>query len=395
MKAQIAGLVATRGVSGAAQALTLIFLARNASTAEFAAVSVVSGIAVFVCAFADLGLAGFVSKARARREDGLVLAALRLNLWSTLIFGVMFALCAAFVVPSDLVLALTFLSVGFFLEKNADTLLGVVIADGNKTVPTISIVGRRGFNLVGVILAVIFGWDVTLAYCLSYAVGGAFAQVIGARYVRTRLSGELSCEPLRQLIRRSSRFMWPFLAGQSRLLDAAVVTVLTGSDTAARYAAVTRLAQPVLIIPGAIGSIMLPHAARQPGSYARRIAIQLLAATAGLAVLCTPIAMFGSQIVQWLLGDSYGDTGPALGWSIYAILFLGVATPMTNALQGFDDEGFVVWSSLALAAVLLASVAAGTSMGGVTGGTIGFCFATFLRWFIYLVRLYWLRRSPH
>lgn len=394
MNAQIAGLIATRGISGAAQALTLIFLARNSSTAEFAAVSVVSGVAVFVCAFADLGLAGFVSKARARGEDGLVLAALHVNIWSTLIFGLLFAFGAAFVAPGDLVLALVLLSVGFFLEKNADTLLGVVISDGNKSVPTISIVGRRGINLIGVVVAVLYGWDATLAYCLSYALGGAFAQFVGTRYVRTRLSAERSPTPLRQLIRRSSRFMWPFLAGQSRLLDAAVVTVLTGSDTAARYAAVTRLAQPVLIIPGAIGSIMLPHAARQSGSYARRIAIQLVGATAALALLCAPIAVFGSQIVQWLLGDSYGDTGAALGWSLYAILFLGVATPMTNALQGLDDEGFVVWSSLALAAVLLASVAAGASVGGVTGGTIGFCLATFVRWSTYLARLYWLRRNP-
>lgn len=394
MKAQVFGLILTRGISGAAQALTLVLLARNSGTAEFAAITITSGIAVFVCAFADLGLAGFVSKARARKEDGLVRASLRLNRGSTLLFGALFATCTGIFAPEGLPIALMLLGIGFFLEKNADTLLGVAIADGNKSVPTLSIVGRRAFNLLGVGVAVALGGDVALAYCASYAAGGAFAQVVGARYAGAHVSADSAPLPVPYLVRRSAQFMWPFLAGQSRLLDAGIVAMLTGNVSAAQYAAVTRLAQPALIIPGAIGTIMLPHAARQSGSYARRIAMRLVAATALLAVLCAPLAFFGSEIVHGLLGDDYSDTGASFAWSLYAILFLGVATPMTNALQGLDDETFVVRSSVALAIALLASVALGVSVAGVTGGTIGFCAASFLRWMTYVVRLYRLREEP-
>ncbi|WP_191966786.1 lipopolysaccharide biosynthesis protein [Microbacterium testaceum] len=391
MRKQVLSLITTRGLSGAAQATALILLARNSSTTEFAIVSVISGIAVFVCAIADLGLAGFISKAQARGDTSAVRTALRANLLSTSSLGLVFAAAAGLFTPGGLSLVAILLAAGFFLEKNADTLLGVAIADGNTYIPSISIIGRRLINLSGLWIAVAVGWDAPLAYAASYVAGGAFAQAVGSIYARRTIPTGIKGARSIDVLRPSSHYMWTFLAGQSRLLDAGIVAFFAGSEAAAKYAAVTRLAQPALIIPGAIGTVMLPHAARNSPSFARLIAKRLLLATAVLAALCGPVALFGTEIVRFVLGETYADTGSTLALSLYAILFLGAASPMTGALQGLDDERFVVIASLALAVMLLGSVAVGSVAGGVVGAAVGLCIASLVRWITFLTRLFRFR----
>src|SRR5699024_12052774 len=120
-------------------------------------------------AVADLGMAKLVVRERsAGTSTGLVSGGLWLNSRSTLILGL--ALTLAFLG------AATFLDEAFYLmmplaisaasEKNADTWLGVAIADGDTHLNSLNLVCRRALALAGFLLLT----SIEVAAMLAYSV---------------------------------------------------------------------------------------------------------------------------------------------------------------------------------------------------------------------------------
>nr|WP_246280620.1 lipopolysaccharide biosynthesis protein [Cellulomonas humilata] len=379
VRAQFLGILVSRGLGSGLQALALIVLARSVPAASFGAVTAVIALVGFLLVVTGFGMAAFVPRARALGADDDVRAGLRLNWLSTAVTTpVLLALTGWWAVEHHAPLAVALICLSLGLERNVDTVLGVPIADGDARTAATSMVLRRTVSLVVLALGIVAGIDPVVAYTLGLLAGAVAAQV----HVRLRvrdLPGSASAVPTGDLARRG----WPFLvanvAGQARTLDVPLVAAVLSPAAAGLYAAAVKLVQPVLLIPQSLAAVVAPRAARLDPPGARRLGVRLVAALLGGGLLLVPFMVFAEQIVTFVMGPTYAGSGPVLAWTLAGLPFFAVAAVLAALLQGQSREHLVAVIGTISAAVTVAAVPLGASLGGITGAAIALTCASVLR----------------
>src|SRR5690606_24121765 len=137
------------------------------------------------------------------------------------------------------------------------------------------------------------------------------------------------------------------------------------------YAAVTKIVQPVLLVPQALASVLVPHATRVDAAAARRLGARLVVVLVGCAGLATPLVVWREEFVVLVLGAQYEGAGLTFVVALSAVGFIAWAATVGAVLQGQGRQRLVAWLGAVFAVVVLVGVALGAHLGGPTGAAAG------------------------
>lgn len=339
------------------------------------------GVGLFLATFFDFGMATLLLRVRAVGTDAEVKAIRLINGIGAAILAIVGGAATAVVVlmageTPQLAAASATLIVSAAIEKNADTLLAIPIADGRTLGPSVSVLGRR--------LVALAGFLALLWVCPS-PVSFALASTAGALSGRLFIVGSLprlgAGRPARlsAILRRS----WPFLIGnvsaQVRSLDVLIVAGVSGVAAAGLYSVSLRLANPLLVVPTTLASIVLPRVARGGIERARREAIKwsAVAVSASFGSLVSlPIA---PSILSWVFGQEYAAAGGVLSALLAGIPIVGLSSILGAILQGLGAESFVALNGVVFALVFIVLALCGAVILGALGLALGMVLAYLLK----------------
>lgn len=368
LSTQFSWILVGRIVAAALQAVTLVILARALGPQEFGILTAVLGITIWLQAVADLGIGKMVVR---ERSDGsspeLVAGALWLNARSSLVLGISLGL--AFVLAGSffntiffLMLPLAFSVAG---EKNADTWLGVAIADGDTHLNSLNLVGRRA-GALGIFLALnLIGMVPLLSYSVAVAVSAA-GSVIFARIHVSRLVGAPRSS-MRVVFSCARPFWVNTLAVQLRNLDSAIVGLISSATVAGYYATASRLTGPLRMLPTSLAVVILPHVARTRQNSIRPVIRLVL--SFGICVGFLYIALLFA--VPWgvptILGEAYRSAILPLQIVLLGLVFAGFTSLLGAVLQGRGMQRQVATVSICGTIYLLATLVMFTILHGAEG----------------------------
>lgn len=365
---QFSWILMGRVIAAAIQAVTVIILARFLGPHQFGVLAAVLGIIIWLQAVADLGMAKLVVRERsAGTSTGLVSGGLWLNSRSTLILGL--ALTLAFLG------AATFLDEAFYLmmplaisaasEKNADTWLGVAIADGDTHLNSLNLVCRRALALAGFLLLTSIEVAPMLAYSVAVAVAALCSVVFAHRHVSKLEISER--EPLRNTLDAARPFWINTLAVQLRNLDAVFVGVLASPVVAGYYASASKLSSPLRMIPTSLALVILPHAARTRKDSARKVARLVLLSGTLAGTIYASLVFIVPWIVPIVLGDEYESSIVPLQIVLVGLVFAAFTSLFGAVLQGRGFPQLVASASVGTTIYLLIALLVLTPLGGAAG----------------------------
>jgi len=379
VRRQFLGILVSRGLGSALQALALIVLARSVAPTEFGAVNVVIAVVGFALVGTGLGMSVYVPWARASGRDDEVVAALRVNTGSNYLSAVVgVTVVSVWAHLGGLPWGVALIALSLALERNADTWLGVPIADGRSAVAVVSVLLRRVVCLVVMLPAIALGLDPVLAYTAGL-VAGSLAGQLHVRLAVSDLCGTLHAVPASVVIRAA----WPFLVsnatGQARTLDVGIVGLVLGSGGAGVYAAATKLVQPLLLVPQSLAAVLVPHSTKVDGRSARKLGVRLGAGFAACLLLALPLGLGGEQIVVLLMGEQYAGAGAVFSWALVAVPFIAWASSLGAILQGQSQERLVAGVGAVFALIMVGAIALGAMLAGPAGGAAGLAASYLLR----------------
>lgn len=371
MRRQVAGIVLARGLGSGLQAVALVLLARSVTAADFGHVNAAIAVVGLVLVATGLGLSLFVPFAHAREEAGAVATALRLNTWSNL--GSALVLVPALLLwaaGSGAPWGVALVGISLALERNADTLLGVPVADGDSRTSAVSLALRRLVCLAVLVPGLLLGADPVWSYGAGLVAGALAGQWHVRRAVRPRLRvGEPV--PVREVLGRTWPFLVSNLTGQARTLDVSLVAAALGAPAAGLYAAGTKLVQPLLLVPQSLAAVLMPRAARLGVAEARRLGRRLTVLFLGCLVPSVPLLLRAEELVTLVMGPRYAGSGPVLGWALVALPFVGLSASLGGLLQGQGRARYVAANGVVTAVLLVPGVLAGALLGGPGGAAAG------------------------
>lgn len=368
-----------RVIGALLQALTLALFARAATPTLFGVVAALTGVFLLVHALTDLGVTSHMTAARASDpKSGIVSAALRFNLWSSIVMAAALALlsvvwAAVAGVPTAAVVAL---AVATSVDRYADLRATLALADGDAKLFVGNMNLRRIVTLLVFLVCLAAGVPALGGFALATLIGSGVAGV--SAFVMTRSRGlNKDAVAFGALIRGS----WPYwlntVGTQVRNLDVAIVTAASGSLASGLYAAASRLTSPFRIIPTAMATVLLPAVSRLRAegrglaSAAKPAALVVLSTSAlyALGVLITPWA------VVLLLGEQYaGAIGP-VQVVLASMPFAAVASVLGSILQAVGQTRIVGSAAIVMSSLCLVMAFVGASLAGAAGAAMGLGFS--------------------
>lgn len=365
---QFSWILMGRVIAAALQAATVILLARLLGPHQFGILAAVLGIIIWLQAVADLGMAKLVVRERSDgTSTGLVSGGLWVNSRSTLILGL--ALTLSFLI------AAIFLDAAFYLmlplaisaasEKNADTWLGVAIADGDTHLNSINLVCRRALALAGFVLLT----SIEVAPMLAYSVAVAVAALCSVVFARRHVSklGLSERELLRSTLEAARPFWINTLAVQLRNLDAVFVGFLASPLVAGYYASASKLTSPLRMLPTSMAVVILPHAARTRKDSARKVAKLVLLSGTFVGTIYVSLIFVVPWIVPIILGDEYESSIVPLQIVLVGLVFAAFTSLFGAVLQGRGFPQLVASASVGTTIYLLFALLVLTPLGGAVG----------------------------
>ena len=373
-----ASLTITSYVAQIANLFLYLLAARVLGPAVFGPIAGLIGIAILVGSFADFGINGITTRALA--QDSTSIEPFRRTLGAKLAISLILAalwltIALASPEPPPLHWSTVFMS-GYLL---------LLILGGTMTVP-FRAMERMG--VVGIVAAVeksvaLGAWLLLQHFAaghpevlsLAMTVGGAAALVV-ATTMLPRGHLRLSVPSARQVAALwSSSFSFGVVGAASQLMraDVAIVGSVAGPYVAGLYAAPSRLASFVTVLPSSFSSAVFPRLASGRGGRT----VRLQAAFGGaivMAIMATgliTLAVFAPYVVPLALGRAY--VGSVVVFRVYMlVIFLNSANqPLLSFLQA---EGHEVYAARAvgLSAVIgLVSIAVGARLDGGAGAACG------------------------
>lgn len=369
---QFSWVTAGNVVAAALRAGSLVLVARALLPAEFGLFSAATGAAIVLQAVFDLGLAKLIVHERAGgdKDSSMVAAALRLNTKLSVLLG---SVCFVVLLILGLTLSPTLLlmlpmSVSISGEKNADTWLGVPIADGNARPNSLNLVGRRSVALIGLVIGLASGVNPILAFCLGEALAAVVSVVFARFYVR-HLMKDYSEIPVRSVLRASGPFWINGLAMQVRNLDVMLASFLAGTTQAGYYSAASRLTGPLQLLPSSLAVVILPAASR--GSDRPHLVKIVMAASGVMCAGYVALAAVTPWLLPILLGPAYSPAVPVIQIVILGLPFASAAALMSAMLQGWRYATHVAAIAICTSALCLGGIGVGAEFYKALGAAVG------------------------
>ncbi len=371
VRGQFLGLVASRALGSALQAVTLVLLARSVPVALFGTVVTVTAVVGMALVVTGLGLAVYVPQARARGEGDVVRGALRGSTVSTVGTAVLLGgVVGVWAARQDAPAALVVVALALALERNVETFLGVSLGDGDSRTTAVSVVLRRGSSLLVFGSCLLLGAGPVQAYAAGSAAGALAGQVHVRRALRGRLpSGPRT--PLPDVIRRSSSYLVASVSAQLRTLDVAAVALVMPADASGLYAGVSKLVQPLLLVPQSLAAVVAPRATGLSPAEARRLSGRLVAVFLGALVVGSPAIVWAEELAVLVLGPGFAGAGPALAWALGGLPLLAISSTSVAVLQGQGRARGAAANAAVFAVLLLVLVAVGGAVAGPAGAAAG------------------------
>lgn len=396
MTAQFASILSARILANVLQAINVIVLARAVSPAEIGMTSAIIGLCMVLFTVTDFGLSTLISKSYAREDHVMVASALRFTTITTWFFGLLglaigIALSATGLFP----LAMTALILSVAIDRCVEYRLSVPIAADSKTVPSSSILLRRGVQFLAFVGFVVAGVDALWAYALAQLSGALIGYLQSTVFLRSRVVKVGSRLPWRTVLRNSYAFFVNSVTAQISTLDTFLVSIFSGAHSAGLYAAASRVTAPLILIPGTLASSVLPPAARATASQARRIGVRLTLLLPAILLIAGPIGYFVAEpLCQLLYGVEYRPAGLTLTVLFIGIPFAVLAAALGAILQAQGEEQFVAKVGVGFAIAFVSAIAVGGHLYGSVGAAAGGCTAMALNCVPLVVRVLRLHDSP-
>jgi len=376
---------------GALAYLSQMALARWLHAANFGVYSVIVSAATIVGLCATFGMSGLALRLIPRRlaegETDEAAAVAGMSLWTCLVLGSASGLVVAVIVAlhmhdaalglasGALTLALTLITAGGNIGRAANrpvsTMAAAVVA---KPLLMICMAGA------GVALAAGSSATAGVVATATATLAGVVIQLVAIR--RSPLSaGSLALRrPTREMLRQSPAFL--VVAALSLLLSQidilAVAAALSRVDAGA-YAAASRLAAGMALVPAAVQTVYAPRIAALPIGVDPAQVTRLARSSARWSTLGSlPIAIPIIVLSHWILG-LYGREFQAATWPLIwltvGILINTALGPAGNVLLYRDHRRSVAWTFFATAVLNALLSYAGARLWGLGGAGLASGFA--------------------
>jgi O-antigen/teichoic acid export membrane protein len=394
MLRQFSWVAIGRVVSALLQFITFVLLANRVDPGQFGIIAAVVGAAIVPQSFLDFGMATYIVKARsADRNDGVVTYALKVNNRISLAFS---AIALAVLVLLGVFVDPTFASISPLAvwaagEKNADTWLGVALADGDSHLNLVGLIGRRLAAVTLLIIGFSLDFEPGLIYACAMAIAAlsaaAFAQIVVGRRLPPQSAGSL-----RGLLRRSRPYWLHSFATQLRNLDSALVAMVGAPTQAGYYAVASRISGPLRLVPTSLASVLLPVVARE-GRVAPKtrklIALTLLA----MGVTYALFAVAAPFVIPALMGSAYDKSVIPVQAMCFGLIFGAAASMFAAILQGFGEQKYVAVCSVVSSLTCIPAIVLGTLWLGATGAAMGMISSFLLQSVLFVFKLVQHRRK--
>lgn len=365
---QFSWILLGRLVAAALQATTVIILARLLGPHQFGVLAAILGAIIWLQAVADLGVAKLVVRERTDGASrGVVSGGLWVNSRSTFILGLVLALLFLFsgVFFDEAFFLMLPLAVSAAGEKNADTWLGVAIADGDTHLNSINLVCRRALALGGFLLLASTDIAPMLAYTIAVAIAALCSVAFAHRHVSKLVVAER--EPLRAVLDLARPYWINTLAVQLRNLDAGIVGAMASPGVAGYYASASKLTSPLRMLPTSLAVVILPHAARTRRDSAKTIANLVLLSGALVGIIYISLIFLVPWLVPIFLGSEYQPSIVPLQIVLMGLVFAAFTSLFGAVLQGRGFPRQVATASILTTIYLLIALLVLTPLGGAAG----------------------------
>nr|WP_279432479.1 oligosaccharide flippase family protein [Labedella endophytica] len=374
MFGEFAWVAIGRVIAALLQAAMLALVARSVLPEQFGLLSALLGVATFAQTASDLGIATFVLRERAREPDSPAVAAgLRVNQWTSLALAItsVFLIAGGALLIDPLFWFMLPLAVWAAAERNADTRVGLAVADGRAAISVINLVVRRASALVVFAALTLLGLHGVLAYSIAVALAGLGSAVWANYYVRRHISALPSS--MRLAIRSARPFWFNSAAMQARNFDATIVGLAGGAVAAGLYSAASRLTVPLQILPTSMATVVVPASIRavRDGLSLRPLARSLVATTGLMVAFSAALILVVPLLLPAILGDAYQGSVPVIQIVVAFLPFSAVSSLLTALLQGLGDGVLVAAIAVSVTLVCLALVLIGTTVAGPAGAAVG------------------------
>lgn len=387
MKRDIFWVFAARGVSAVFQAVSMVILARTIPLSTFGIIATIVTLSLFVNTAADFGLSTLAAREAGRSNRALVMDCTRASFitgtyLSVVVAGVGVVLTCAGLMDFWLLVLMIALS----LEKHIEYLAALLIAERRPVASGVSLLLRRCATTV----LVLTGWWLGSQNAAPYAVGYFLGVLSAGVYMFIVRNGDLwghANRSLRETLSTSRPFLVSNLSAHVRYLDVTLVAVVASSHQTALYAAAGRLLQPLLLLPQALTSVLMPHSATQSPRGLKSISRRLYLWTAILLALGLVAASFAEWAIVLLFGDQFVGAGASLAWMLLAVPMIGLSSQLGVILQVLGLQRFVAVNGVGMALLFVPVVLVFAFFGGAAGGAMGLFLVYALKSLMLLVRV--------
>lgn len=135
-------------------------------------------------------------------------------------------------------------------------------------------------------------------------------------------------------------------------VDLLMVDYLLGSVQAGYYSVAATLADYILLLPAAVGSVLFPRLCSTQENREKRMVTQQAAwvTAIGLLAMTTVVGLSAKLILGILFGHSFLPAASALAWLMPGVFFLGLETVIVQYLNslGFPVSLVLLWGASAL-----------------------------------------------
>lgn len=369
-------------MSTAAQAATLLVLARSLGPIDFGQFAAVLGGLTALGFFADGGATAAVGRHHPQPATIVqILRAGRLLSIATLLVSVPVLGAVAHASGSAVVSACLLLCAWVPLERQAEIAGAYLLARGHEGLVGMAYLLRRVPALGAVLLVPVaplpvFSVAMVTTAGLAVAVlGNQVAAATGQMSKRVR-PGERWLDvliPPRELWRLLRPF-WMVVAGLGvRQVDVAVLGVTGGATAAGVFAPASRLAPALLLVPGTYTQLLL---GRLSAGGQQLTASPVIGVAAVSTAAFVPLALLADLWVPLLLGAAYAGSIDVIRVVVLSLVLAAVSSVFASALHAADRSARVavaVWTGATTTVLAIAVLgAAYGAVGAAVGVAVGY-----------------------
>ncbi|WP_315095716.1 polysaccharide biosynthesis C-terminal domain-containing protein [uncultured Cellulomonas sp.] len=366
-------LLSSRVLSALLQAVTFALFARLVAPASFAGVSAIIGASMFASAVLDLGLTTAATREAAAGRHSVLRGLTRANAAVTAAVatvGTVSVVAAVLATDSGWLASVAPFVLWLAVDRLAEFRAAVSLGLGHPRVAALNLIVRRAIPAVVLVVA---AWVQPEEPVLWLSLGYTLGAVVGL-FIRTsvRAPASLAARPgIVASVRSSTPFWVNSMSAQSRQLDVAIVSAVSGVAGAVIYSPAARLISPLRLIPTSLAQAAMPMVASSGRVRPTDVRRLVLAAVAPVGAAYIVLGIFAPEILSALFGPNYRSAALPLRILLAGLVLAGVASMFTAILQGTGAEARAARANVATAILSLGLIAVGAAVAGGAGAAAG------------------------